>query len=203
MNKKIIGFLISILLITTIFTASGIDNSERFDVVIHQNELYHTVKEFIVGLIKDMQSENITSFTEILVLHIFLEDYNGTKMGGMGISMKTETKFDMRLHQFKGLLLKHFICGVVNYPKVTVSPSAIPYAEPAELEIFVTKNDVGVSGVLVNISIPGISGEMSTHTDPNGLSLFAFTPPTTGNITIEIENQIIYPLKVRVYSPKQ
>ena len=201
MKKKIIGILICILLITTIFTISGIDFSERLDIVINQNEKYYTAKAFLGGFIKDMQSGNITSFTEIRVLNIIFNDYNGTKIPMMGISRNAETQFDMKLYQFKGLLLKHFICGVIDFPKVTASPGSIPYSEPAELEIFVTKNDVGVSGVLVNISIPGISGELSTHTDPNGKSLFAFTPPSTGNITIEIENEKI-PLTVIVFAPK-
>ena len=37
--------------------------------------------------------------------------------------------------------------------------------------------------------IPGLTGEMNTTTDVNGEATFAFTPPTTGDITIKIENR--------------
>ncbi len=77
----------------------------------------------------------------------------------------------------------------VKIADVTPMPGSIPYSEPAELEIKLTGRGTPLPDLLVNISIPGISGEMSTRTDANGVALFAFTPPTTGDIAIEVENR--------------
>ncbi len=77
----------------------------------------------------------------------------------------------------------------VKIPDVSPSPGTLPYNEPAELQISVTGRGTGLSGVLVNITIPGLDGEQSTQTDSEGIALFAFTPRTTGDIEIEIENR--------------
>jgi hypothetical protein len=77
----------------------------------------------------------------------------------------------------------------VKIADVTPTPGSIPYSEDAELEILLTGRGTPLKDLLVNISIPGISGEMSTRTNANGIALFAFTPPTTGNIKIEVENR--------------
>jgi len=201
MKKKIIGILICILLITTIFPVSGLNKSERLDKILNQNDTYYSSKVILFGIIKEMQSGNTTSFTTVYVFCITINNYNGTKTSVMNISKKSEMDFNMKLYQFKGILLKHFICGIFEFPKISASPGSIPFALPAELEITVTANGVGLNHILVNISIPGIYKEMSTHTNTNGKSLFAFIPPTTGKIKIEIENKRI-PLTVEITSVK-
>jgi hypothetical protein len=77
----------------------------------------------------------------------------------------------------------------VKIPDVTPTPKALVYNAPAELEVLVTGRGTGLSDLLVNISVPGLTGEMNTRTISGGTALFAFTPPTTGYIRIEIENR--------------
>jgi hypothetical protein len=77
----------------------------------------------------------------------------------------------------------------VKIADVSASPPLIPYNRPAELVLTVTGRGKGLEGVLVNITIPGLTGEMSTRTLADGTATFAFTPPTTGEIKIEIENR--------------
>jgi len=77
----------------------------------------------------------------------------------------------------------------VKIADVTPTPGSVPYSEPAELEIRLTGRGIPLDDLLVNLSIPGIAGEMSTRTDANGIAFFAFTPPTTGEIEIEVENR--------------
>ncbi|UCF11648.1 MAG: hypothetical protein JSW06_06255 [Thermoplasmatales archaeon] len=197
MKKILVGIIVCMLLIITVLPVLGNNDSKRLNIALNQNEKYHTTKAIILGIIKDMQSGNITSYTSVRVLYFIIHDYNGTKIPLFGMSINSKTVFDKKLNQFRGILLKHFICGIVKFPKVTASPGSLEFGQPAELEILVTVNDEGVSDVLVNISIPGISEEMSTYTDTNGKSLFAFTPPSTGEIKIEIENKRI-PLTVEI-----
>lgn len=77
----------------------------------------------------------------------------------------------------------------VKIADVTASPGSLPVNVLAEVEIMATGRGTGLGNVLVNLSIPGLAGEMSTTTDSNGMALFAFTPLTTGDIAIEIENR--------------
>ncbi|UCF11876.1 MAG: hypothetical protein JSW06_07455 [Thermoplasmatales archaeon] len=77
----------------------------------------------------------------------------------------------------------------VKIADVTASPSSIAYNEPTELEVTVTGRGAGLGNVFVSIMIPGLTGEMNTTTLADGTATFAFTPPTTGEITIAIENR--------------
>ncbi|UCD13882.1 MAG: hypothetical protein JSW60_00245 [Thermoplasmatales archaeon] len=198
MKKQAMVVLIFIILILTIvLPASGNDDSDRVEKVLNQNVKFHTSKVILFGIIKEMQSGNMTSFTTVHVFCITINNYNGTKIPVMNLSKNSEMDFNMKLYQFRGILLKHFICGIFKFPKVSASPGSMPFGLPAELEITVAANGIGLNHILVNISIPGISGEMSTHTNANGKSLFAFTPPSTGEIKIEIENKRI-PLTVEI-----
>jgi hypothetical protein len=89
----------------------------------------------------------------------------------------------------------------VTIATVTPTPGAIAYNEPAFLEILVTARGTVLPDVLINISIPGLSGEMSARSDAEGKVFMAFTPPTTGDIDIEVENRTS-DTKVRVTSWK-
>ena len=77
----------------------------------------------------------------------------------------------------------------VKIPDVTPTPASLAYNEPAELEILLTGRGTPLDDLQVNISIPGLTGEMWTRTRTDGIAFFAFTPPTTGDITIEVENR--------------
>jgi len=89
MKKKIIGILICILLITTIFPVSGLNKSERLDKILNQNDTYYSSKVILFGIIKEMQSGNTTSFTTVYVFCITINNYNGTKTSVMNISKKS------------------------------------------------------------------------------------------------------------------
>lgn len=77
----------------------------------------------------------------------------------------------------------------VKIPDVTPSPASIPFDKPATLKVTVTGRGTGLADVFVSIVIPGLTGERNTTTDSNGEATFSFTPPTTGNIIIKIENR--------------
>lgn len=77
----------------------------------------------------------------------------------------------------------------VKIPDVTASPESIPYNKPARLELTVTGRGTGLANVFTSIIVPGLSGEFNTTTDGDGQAIFAFTPPTTGEVTIKIENR--------------
>lgn len=77
----------------------------------------------------------------------------------------------------------------VTVATVTPSPSALAFDQAAKLEIMVTGHGSGLANVLINITIPGLSGTMGSRSDANGKVTFAFTPPTTGTISIAVENR--------------
>jgi len=77
----------------------------------------------------------------------------------------------------------------VKIADVTASPASIPYNKPTNLKITTSGRGTGLANVWVSIIIPGLTGEMNTTTGANGEATFAFTPPTTGNIIIKIENR--------------
>jgi len=78
---------------------------------------------------------------------------------------------------------------LVKMPDVSASPNVIPYNNPAELEIMVTGRGIPIENILVNLTIPGFSHDMWVRTDSEGKALFAFTPPTSGFISIKVENK--------------
>ncbi|MEM0492779.1 MAG: hypothetical protein QXS02_02310 [Candidatus Thermoplasmatota archaeon] len=77
----------------------------------------------------------------------------------------------------------------VKIADVTPSPRTLPYNKPAELRILVSGRGTGLEDVFVSIVVPGLSGQMNSTTDADGYVTFAFTPPTTGDIRIKIENR--------------
>jgi len=77
----------------------------------------------------------------------------------------------------------------VKIADVSASPGSLVYNSPAELELTVTGRGTGLGNVFTSIIIPGLSGEMNTTTSADGTATFAFTPPTTGEIAIKIENR--------------
>lgn len=85
----------------------------------------------------------------------------------------------------------------VKIPDVTPSPRSLPYNKPATLSILVSGRGTGLEDVFVSIVVPGLSGQMNSTTDSSGHVTFSFTPPTTGDITIKIENRTSN-VKVRV-----
>ena len=198
MKKKIITvFILTILISTIVLPASGHNNPEKTNLVSFQNETHYSHKVSLMGIIKDMNDGKITSFTTACVFSILQFDFNGTRSYWTWISRNAQMEFPMKLYEFRGILRKHFVWGVFNFPQITVSPASINHAEPAEINITVARDDLGIPDVWVGIEIPGISGEMNSTTDENGKAIFVFTPPTTGNIIINIENNTI-PLTVNV-----
>lgn len=87
----------------------------------------------------------------------------------------------------------------VKIANVQASPASIPYNKPAEVTLTVSGRDTGLENVWVSMIIPGLTGELNTTTDENGEALFAFTPPTTGEIEIRVENRTSE-TKIRVTS---
>jgi hypothetical protein len=77
----------------------------------------------------------------------------------------------------------------VKIPDVTVSPESLPYNKPAELEIAVAGRGTPLEGIRVNITVPGLTALSGSDTNSEGIVLFAFTPPATGNVVIQIENR--------------
>jgi len=77
----------------------------------------------------------------------------------------------------------------VKIPDVTPSPATIPYDKAAEVEVEVTGRGTGLNDVFVSLIIPGLPGEVNTTTSGGGFATFAFTPSTTGTVTIKIENR--------------
>lgn len=77
----------------------------------------------------------------------------------------------------------------VRIPDVAASPASIPYNKPTELTITVSGRGDLLEGVFVSIVVPGLTGERNTSTIADGTATFAFTPPTTGDILIKIENR--------------
>jgi len=77
----------------------------------------------------------------------------------------------------------------VKIPDVDASPSSIPYDKPAKVTITVTGRDIPLEGVWISIVVPGLSGEFNTTTDAQGEAKFAFTPQTTGDVIIKVENR--------------
>ncbi len=77
----------------------------------------------------------------------------------------------------------------VKIPDVSASPASLPCNKLAMLDITTTGRGVGLPNVWVSIEIPGLTGEMDTATDAAGKATFVFTPPTTGDIIIKIENR--------------
>ncbi len=77
----------------------------------------------------------------------------------------------------------------VKIPDVTPSATAIPYNQPAQLALTVSGRGAGLANVWTSIIVPGLSGEMNSTTDADGKVTFAFTPPSTGTITVKIENR--------------
>jgi hypothetical protein len=90
----------------------------------------------------------------------------------------------------------------VTIAHVTATPTTLPYNEPATLQILISgRGTTPLEGVWVSVIIPGLTGEMNTTTDADGMAIFAFTPPTTGYIKINVENRTSS-TKVRVTSWK-
>jgi hypothetical protein len=77
----------------------------------------------------------------------------------------------------------------VKIPSVAVSPASLPYNKPAELELTVTGRGIPLEDVRVNITVPGLTALSGSDTNSEGIVVFAFTPPATGNIVIKIENR--------------
>jgi hypothetical protein len=77
----------------------------------------------------------------------------------------------------------------VKIADVTASPATIPYNKAAEVEISVMGRGTGLDDVFVSIAVPGLSGETNTSTTGGGKATFAFTPQTTGNVVIKVENR--------------
>ena len=69
------------------------------------------------------------------------------------------------------------------------TPAALPYDEAAELKLTVTGRGVGLNNVRVNITVPGMAAFSGAQTNSEGVVMFAFKPPATGDITIRIENR--------------
>jgi hypothetical protein len=198
MKKNAITVIIFIMLISIIVLPASADNKSRnVDIISNENEIYYSSKVFLFGIIKETHSTNITSFTTVCVFAIVIKDCNGTKTSRVGISKNAQMDFPMKLYRFRGILLKHFICGVFQFPKVSASPASLPFNIPAEVELTVTSRGIGLENIWVSIIIPGLQGEMNTTTNANGKATFAFTPPTTGNVTIKIENNTI-PITIKV-----
>lgn len=200
-RRKTIAVLFTIM-IAVLFVglaASGNNSLNKQNLILHQYDKYYSSKIILIGTIKETQLRDITSFTTIHVLCVAISDYNGTKSHVLTLSEDSKMNFHMKLYRFRGILLKHFISGVFKFPKVTASPGSISCGEPALLEIMVTSNGKGLSGILVNITIPGVTGELYTHTGADGKASFSFVPISTGEIKIEIENKRI-PLVVEVTS---
>ena len=78
----------------------------------------------------------------------------------------------------------------VKIPDVSVFPHTIPHNVEALLTIKTTGRGIGLPDVKVNITVPGVSGELSSITKADGTSTFAFKPLTTGDIIIKIEGKI-------------
>lgn len=78
----------------------------------------------------------------------------------------------------------------VKIPDVSVFPRTIPHNVEALLTIKTTGRGIGLPDVKVNITVPGVSGELSSITKADGTSTFAFKPLTTGNVIIKIEGRI-------------
>ena len=77
----------------------------------------------------------------------------------------------------------------VKIPDVSATPKALPYNEPASLTIKVTGRGEALNDVSVGLEIPGMAEEIKSKTDSKGEALFSFTPLTTGDIKINIENR--------------
>jgi len=202
MKKQLKALTILIIFISSIsLPTSGIYVSNKMNLNPNQYISSHSSKVILFGIINELEFGNITSFTTVYVICITTDILSGEKITQMNISKNSKMDFNMKLYRFKGIILKHFICGIFKSPKIKASPGSIPYSEKAELEIRVTMNGKGLSNILVNISIPGIVLEMSTYTDTNGRALFSFIPPTTGEIKIEIENKLSM-VRVPIFSWK-
>ncbi len=196
-KKTVVVFILTMLISTIVLPASGDNNFERAKVILNQNDTFYSSKVVLIGIIKEVHSGDMTSFTAVCVFGVFLHNCNGTKIPILTFYKNSQMDFPIKLYQFGGILIKHFICGVFKFPKVSASPASIPYNKPAEVELTVTGRGTGLENVWISIVIPGLTGEMNTTTDANGKATFAFTPPTTGNVTIKIENNTI-PITIKV-----
>ncbi len=79
---------------------------------------------------------------------------------------------------------------LVKIPDVSASPATLPYNKPAELTLTVTGRDGALlNNVRVNITVPGLTAIPGSDTRTDGTVTFAFTPPATGNVRIDIENR--------------
>jgi len=77
----------------------------------------------------------------------------------------------------------------VKIPDVTPTPASMPVNEEVELEILLSGRGIPLGDMLVNITIPGLSGEQYGRSDANGIALFVVIPQAIGDITIEVENR--------------
>ncbi|MEM0466687.1 MAG: hypothetical protein QXX20_03690 [Candidatus Thermoplasmatota archaeon] len=77
----------------------------------------------------------------------------------------------------------------VKIANVASSVYSIPYNKPAQVTLTITGRGVGLPKVFVSIIIPGLSGQMNSTTNADGQVTFAFTPPTTGDVIIKVENK--------------
>ncbi len=77
----------------------------------------------------------------------------------------------------------------VKIAHVASSVYSIPYNKPAEVTLTVTGRGTGLANVFISLVIPGLSGQMNSTTNADGQVTFAFTPPTTGNVIIKVENR--------------
>lgn len=78
---------------------------------------------------------------------------------------------------------------LVKIPDVSASPASLPYNKPAELTLTVTGRTEPLNNVRVNITVPGLTAIPGSDTITDGTVTFAFTPPATGNVRIDIENR--------------
>lgn len=191
MRNKLISILICGLLLITVLPTLADDNFENSNMILNQYSNFYTLKVILIGMIKEKMAGDITSFSTIYVLCFTIINHNGVKTNVINISKNVKIDFDMSLYHFRGIILKHFICGIFNFPIIATSPGSIVYNRPVDLKTVIKTNKCGISGVLVNISIPGISKEMSEKTNIQGEAIFSFTPPTTGNIKMKIENKLM------------
>jgi len=96
MKNKIIGILICILLLTNILPVSGIDDSGKINRVLNKNDTYYSSKVILFGIIKELQSGNMTSFTTVRVFSLTINNCNGTKNSKMNLSEKSIIDFHLQ-----------------------------------------------------------------------------------------------------------